>query len=1079
MCSRFKTFTESRNCSLLRLCLRHALLLLALTHGSFVADNLAQSRPVTRLPQAAAAFDLRQGRPLEQQLAGGASHTYRMTLAAGQYVGLRLEQKGIDVAFSLFGVDGEKIAEYNNRIGYPDVESAFFISTVAGVYRLDVRPADQQAASGIYRVSIEEQREASARDRRLVAAQFIFNEAEQLRGRDEPETLRNALVKYQEALVIFEAEADGSMQLQTLLGLAGAHGELVERKQALKYLELALTLSRSRGDRSSEADALRGIAIMQIGSSGDAGWLDSLQRALQIKTEIGDRRGQAATLNHLGAAHFALNDYQKSLDFRHQALSIYRSLHNRRAEFNLLLALGTTNNSMGERVRAIDYYQQALSLSEGFRNAAIEADVLAKIGAVYYGMVEYPTALKYYKQALPLSRAARDYYTECQILKYIGSAYLAIGQYREAATYLTEALQIAMKEGKRELQIGALRNLAMANAQLGEPEKSRDYFMQELQICREMGGRSATALTLYVKAEFERDQGNYSAAIEDLSQAIDIMEALGAKVMARELRATYHARNRGLYELYIDILMLMYKRDPAKQYNLAALQLSEKARVRSLLEILNEAQANLRQGVDVSLLEKERSLQQQISAKADSLAQQQLNRISEKQLATANQEIADLTQQYQDLQTRIRMSSPRYAALTQPVTLTVSEIQQQILDEETVLLEYMLGRKRSYVWAVTKHSVASYELTGRVPIRLMMENFYDLLTARNKQVAFETKDERAARVAKADASLLKASAEMSRILLAPVASHLNKRRLLIVCDPTLEYIPFAVLPKPAAGLQSITAERVPLIADHEIINLPSASTLAVLRQELKGRPLAPRMLAVFGDPVFSRKDQRVLPALTTNPRNPNAPPAQTSESRKEEGQASLSRLLFTRREAETIAALVPEGQKKVALDFAANRQAVTSPDLSFYRYVHFATHALVDPLRPELSGVALSSVNRQGVEQKGFLRLYDIYNLKLPAELVVLSGCRTGLGRELRGEGLIGLTRGFMYAGAARVLVSLWDIHDEATAEFMSRFYKAMLGREQMTPAAALRAAQASMAKDPRWSSPYYWAAFVLQGEPK
>ncbi|HXG65462.1 MAG TPA: CHAT domain-containing protein, partial [Blastocatellia bacterium] len=192
----------------------------------------------------------------------------------------------------------------------------------------------------------------------------------------------------------------------------------------------------------------------------------------------------------------------------------------------------------------------------------------------------------------------------------------------------------------------------------------------------------------------------------------------------------------------------------------------------------------------------------------------------------------------------------------------------------------------------------------------------------------------------------------------------------------------------------------------------------------------------------------------------------------------MPRLPFTRREAEAIAALAPATARKVALDFDASRHTALSPELGQYRYVHFATHGFLNTRHPELSGLVLSLVDEEGRDQSGFLRLRDIYNLRLPAELVVLSGCRTGLGKEVRGEGLVGLTRGFMYAGAARVLVSLWDVGDESTAELMARFYRGLL-KEGQSAAAALRAAQVSMWKEKRWQAPYYWAAFVLQGEPK
>jgi len=190
----------------------------------------------------------------------------------------------------------------------------------------------------------------------------------------------------------------------------------------------------------------------------------------------------------------------------------------------------------------------------------------------------------------------------------------------------------------------------------------------------------------------------------------------------------------------------------------------------------------------------------------------------------------------------------------------------------------------------------------------------------------------------------------------------------------------------------------------------------------------------------------------------------------------IPRLPFTRQEAEAIIAHVPEGHGLKALDFAASRATVANAQLSRYRIVHFATHGLLNSQHPELSGIVLSLVDEQGQPQDGFLRTHEIFNLNLSADLVVLSGCKTGLGKEVKGEGLVGLTRGFMYAGAARVVVSLWDINDAATAELMKQFYQGVLA-EGLRPAAALQAAQVAMWKEKRWQAPYYWAGFVLQGE--
>lgn len=280
---------------------------------------------------------------------------------------------------------------------------------------------------------------------------------------------------------------------------------------------------------------------------------------------------------------------------------------------------------------------------------------------------------------------------------------------------------------------------------------------------------------------------------------------------------------------------------------------------------------------------------------------------------------------------------------------------------------------------------------------------------------------------------------------------------------------------------------IPLIVEHEIVNLPSASALAVLRRELTGRAAAPKAAVVLADPVFEPTDLRVKRSASAEQeatgdqiattRDANIDSALDGAGVVNSGQP-IPRLPYSQREAATIKSLVPEQQRKLALGFAANYATATSAELGNYRFVHFATHGLLNSKQPELSGILLSLVDEQGRPQKnGILHLGEIYNLKLPAELVVLSACQTALGKEVRGEGLVGLTRGFMYAGAARVMASLWKVDDEATAELMKRFYEGMLGERRLRPADALRQAQIEMWRKPAWRAPYYWAAFTLQGE--
>ena len=310
----------------------------------------------------------------------------------------------------------------------------------------------------------------------------------------------------------------------------------------------------------------------------------------------------------------------------------------------------------------------------------------------------------------------------------------------------------------------------------------------------------------------------------------------------------------------------------------------------------------------------------------------------------------------------------------------------------------------------------------------------------------------------------------------------------------LQYVPFAALPVPRgteSGVETLQASKtnkdsrpatpdsgLPLIADHEIVTLPSGSVLAVLRRETAGRKAPPKTVAVFADPVFDSNDPRIATSsrsrVTTT--QETGPTSDVLRSASESGLKDFVRLRFSRQEAEEIEGLAAGNKGLKALDFEANRATATGAELRQYRIVHFATHGLINNQHADLSGIVLSLVNQQGQPQNGFLRLYDIYNMNLQADLVVLSACQTALGKEIKGEGLVGLTRAFMYAGSPRVVASLWQIDDRATAELMRRFYQGMLA-DGLRPAAALRAAQVSMWKDKRWGAPRYWAAFTLQGE--
>jgi len=585
---------------------------------------------------------------------------------------------------------------------------------------------------------------------------------------------------------------------------------------------------------------------------------------------------------------------------------------------------------------------------------------------------------------------------------------------------------------------------------------------------------------LFNIAHMARALGRLAEARAHAESALKIIESLRTKVVSQELRSSYFATAQGQYEFYIDLLMQIHKQMPSEGNNAIALQAVERARARSLLESLAEANADVRQGVDSILLARERSLQQRLNQKAEELLKLEANKADETRLAASKREADALTIELQQVQTQIRQTSPRYAALTQPQPLATAEIQRQALDADTLLLEYSLGAERSFLWAVTPTAINSYELPKREAIEAAAQRIHGLLSDPSG-VRGQTAKPRDLRLKETRGQYVAAAASLSQMLLGPVASQLGRKRVVIVADGILHYIPFGALPDPNRRTES-DGNWQPLVVEHEIVNLPSASTLAVLRRELAGRKPAAKTLAVLADPVFTTDDERFKARANRAAPKPDESVAGLARQRilKQLAQAKdglkIARLPFTRQEAEQILALAPAGAGMKALDFEASRATAASERLGQYRDIHFATHGLADSERPELSTIVLSLFDEQGKPQDGFLRAHEVFNLNLPAEMVVLSACETGLGRLTRGEGLVSLTRGFMYAGAARVVVSLWSVNDQATAELMTKFYRKILIEREL-PAAALRAAQIEMWRDKRWEAPYYWAAFTLQGE--
>lgn len=877
---------------------------------------------------------------------------------------------------------------------------------------------------------------------------------------------RAAVAAFQDALALFRASADGAGEAGALAGMGAAHVRLNEYEKAREVLDRSIPLYQALGDRGGEAAALQSLGYALFSQDDYPAAIAAYETSLSLARAAGQRSLEATVVYSIGQTYYHLGDYQRALELYNQALAAHRALFNRSAEAAALSAIGRVYRFLGDYQRALDHHSQAIVILRAIGERMNEATSLNNSGHVHLSMGEYRKALPFFEQSLEICKAVGNQAGIASNTNGIGLVHAGLGEYDTALAFHDAALGLFRQLGHRRAEADSLGHIGRASAAQGRHAQAREYLSDALAIYRSIGVPRQESETLYAIARADRALDDLPSAGAHLDAAIRLTEGFRQDVSSQQLRTSYQATVRDLYELKIDVLMRRHERDPTGDFAARALETSERARARSLLDILAEARTDIRLGVDATLLERERTLRQLLAGRAARLNELAGARPDPAQLAAMTREIDVTVADYDDVQAKIRDSSPRYAALMQPQPLSLGDIQTRVLDGDTVLLEYFLGAERSYVWAVTQDGVEGYVLPDRTRIEAEARALHQLAMAN----------------AAGDA-LAEAARQVSTTVLAPAASQLNRKRVAIAADGALHYVPFGALPTPMAGATT-TATAPPLIVRHEIVNLPSASTLAVLRREAAGRAPAPNLVAVVADPVFDANDVRVRRNLREKAVSAAEPLAQHAGLRRSAADLGFAagswpppRLLGTRREARAILSLAPAAKRREALGFDASRETATAAELGTYRVIHFATHALVNNHHPELSGLVLSLVDSEGRPRDGFLRLNDIYNLRLAADLVVLSACQTGLGQEIRSEGLVGLTRGFMYAGSPRLLTSLWPVDDRATSELMGRFYRGLLGPRQLTPAAALRDAQIEMWRQKDWQSLYYWAAFTLQGE--
>ena len=1005
-----------------------------------------------RSEEAPTATDLAPGVVTERVLESGQVHTYRLHIPRDHWAEVIVDQEGIDVVLELVSPQGQILTTVDSPNGKIGPESVSEVAERDGTYGVRVRSLSSAAEAGTYKIRVGIFRPAIDEDHLKVHAERAFAKAEGLLDRGDQFAVSEAILGYERASELWSGLGDQENLARAFEGLGRAHSRNGTESQAVGAYRRSLKLFANLGaiDRQATLENRLGWAEARGGNPGAA--VAHYRRAENLFRALENELGIAAVLANLGESLASLGEVQRALQVYREALDLLRPRQRPQREADVLVNRGSLMLQLDRLDLAREDLEQALATYLTLGDQRRVSVALKWLADVAYQEDRLEEALDFIETSLEIRRRTGTAREQAVAFNTLGNIRWKLGKAGGALASYREALRLL--EGNDSIPEVAtiLLDLARQQADLGELESASGHYEDALARFHETGDRWGEAASRMGLARVLRDSEQFSRARKEIELAVELVEALRADPASRSLRRQYRAFRHQYYELEVGILMHSARQGGSEALEVEAFDAAERGRARSLLDAILEPisietgkipqrPASLRS----SLLSQ---LEGAIEAGRDSAGEGlERDRIARLLLNLEEVEVSSVE----------RESRQR----TEPEVLSLRSFREEFLEPDTLLLTFSLGRSESFLWSVSSLGVTAYSLPRSDQIEPLVIRAHAAL-------------QRAGREEQATAWRL--MAELSEMLLGPVRSYLGIHRIVVVADGALHLLPFTALPDPRCRSSKPGPAHL-LIEDHEIVVLPSISTLRALRVRRRQRGSAPKDLAVLADPVFSIQDPRFEAFPLSTPRHGStAVGSDLLRSVKDLGLEGLKRLPSSGFEARALLELTQGEPTLEATGFAATRERALSGELSDYRILHFATHGLLHPQYPELSGLVLSMLDENGKPRNGFLRGYEIAGLDLRADLVVLGACRTGLGHRARGEGIVSLSHSFMTAGASRVVVSLWSVGDRSSAELMTRFYRQLL-EVGLSPAGALRAAQLSMLRDPRWNLPRYWAGFVFQGD--
>jgi CHAT domain-containing protein len=811
-------------------------------------------------------------------------------------------------------------------------------------------------------------------------------------------------------------------------------------ERAAELAGRALSLSQQAGDnvRASTAMVYLGAALAYQGRLAEA--LEVAQRNVTLAREIGDKKVLEQAFNTIAGVLGESGRYEESVSYLYQCLDIARQIGDATMQYMSLLNVGEAYVRSGDPDKAEGPLHESLLLARGLKSSDTTSNpskkgtemALLNLGAMEAARQHYRVALNYYEQ-VHASRPESPLWV-ITALAGMADAHEQLGEFQKAIDLLHEAIPLSEKAASGLQYARLTSHLGVNQEALGQLEDGLASQNRALALVHQTGGNPDYEWQIESRiGHVQRALGRRDEALEHYRQSIHGIEHLRTvAVNTEEGRAGVLAKSRDVYAETADLLYDLNRTNEA-------LETAERGRARAFLDILAES----RVGVADELSPNQRKREDAILARISAAQKDQWKQnISEKRAREATLIAAE--QDLEELHVEVRHSSRRYASLEYPEPVSLDRIQSALLDDRTALVEYLLGDQRSLVWVVTTNTSKTLVLPPRNELEEQVAAYRKVLS---EPVSALT-------VNQSLIEINRAGQKLYRSLFQPIQGAVDgARKIIIVPDGGLDYLPFEALVTGSTRTAAGEIRPSYLVEKAAVVYGPSASALLAVQTMNHESAVPAKMLLAFGDPATG---------------------ASPSPGYADRG-FPLTRLPYARDEVLAIGQLFPTSQRHVYLGAEAREETFKSERLETYRFIHFATHGFLDETKPDRSGILLSRAPRSS--EDGILQIGEIMRLKMAADLVTLSACSTGLGKFVSGEGILGLTRAIFYAGARNVAVSLWNVNDSATATLMESFYRNM--KQGVPKDEAMRRAKLALLRGQQrsWQHPFFWAAFVIQGE--